>query len=129
MHCSTPMPIGSCRQSPISSTTRSRTAPVRSCCSPSSATTSVELHVSDSGDGFDEAFLPRAFDRFSRADEARGRGGTGLGLSIVELIARAHGGRAGAANRPEGGADVWLAVPRPPVREVVRESLSRSPVP
>ena len=89
----------------------------------------VELHVSDSGDGFDEAFLPRAFDRFSRADEARGRGGTGLGLSIVELIARAHGGRAGAANRPEGGADVWLAVPRPPVREVVRESLSRSPVP
>ena len=89
----------------------------------------VELHVTDSGDGFDEEFLPRAFDRFSRADEARRRGGTGLGLSIVELIARAHGGRAGAANRPEGGADVWLAIPRPPVREVVRESLSRSPVP
>ena len=87
----------------------------------------VELHVADSGEGFDEEFLPRAFDRFSRADEARGRGGTGLGLSIVELIARAHGGRAGAANRPEGGADVWLAIPRPPVREVVRESPSRSP--
>jgi K+-sensing histidine kinase KdpD len=42
---------------------------------------------------------------------ARGRGGTGLGLAIVELIAQAHGGSAGAANRPEGGADVWLAVP------------------
>jgi signal transduction histidine kinase len=89
----------------------------------------VELHVADSGEGFDEAFLPRAFDRFSRADEARGRGGTGLGLSIVELIAGAHGGRARAANRPEGGADVWLAIPRPAVREVVRESPSRSPVP
>jgi signal transduction histidine kinase len=89
----------------------------------------VELHVADSGAGFDEQFLPRAFDRFSRADEARQRGGTGLGLSIVELIAGAHGGRAGAANRPEGGADVWLAIPGPPVREVVRESPSRTPVP
>jgi two-component system OmpR family sensor kinase len=87
----------------------------------------VELHVADSGDGFDEEFLPRAFDRFSRADEARRRGGTGLGLSIVELIAVAHGGRAGAANRPEGGADVWVAIPRPPVREIVRESPSPAP--
>jgi signal transduction histidine kinase len=72
----------------------------------------VELHVVDDGEGFPQGFLPRAFDRFSRADEARGRGGTGLGLSIVELIASAHGGRAGAANRPEGGADVWVAIPR-----------------
>ena len=72
----------------------------------------VELHVADSGQGFPKAFLPRAFDRFSRADEARGRGGSGLGLSIVELIAEAHGGHAGAANRPEGGADVWVSLPR-----------------
>src|SRR5258708_2343509 len=48
---------------------------------------SVELHVVDRGAGFHDAFLGRAFDRFSRADEARGRGGAGLGLSIVELIA------------------------------------------
>jgi signal transduction histidine kinase len=72
----------------------------------------VELHVADSGQGFPQAFIPRAFERFSRADEARGRGGSGLGLSIVELIAEAHGGHAGAANRPEGGADVWLSLPR-----------------
>ena len=72
----------------------------------------VELHVADNGQGFPEAFLPRAFERFSRADEARGRGGSGLGLSIVELIAEAHGGQARAANRPEGGADVWLSLPR-----------------
>jgi two-component system OmpR family sensor kinase len=71
----------------------------------------VELHVADDGDGFPEAFLPRAFDRFSRADEARSRGGTGLGLSIVELIAAAHGGHAHAANRPGGGADVWIELP------------------
>ena len=76
----------------------------------------VELHVTDEGDGFPEAFLERAFDRFSRADEARSRGGTGLGLSIVDLIATAHGGRAGVATRPRGGADVWIAVERAPVR-------------
>jgi len=72
----------------------------------------VELHVRDGGSGFPDDFRPRAFDRFSRADEARSRGGSGLGLSIVELVARAHGGTAGAANRPAGGADAWIALPR-----------------
>jgi two-component system, OmpR family, sensor kinase len=71
----------------------------------------VELHVADAGAGFPDGFLERAFDRFSRADEARTSGGSGLGLSIVSLIAQAHGGSVGAANRPEGGADVWLALP------------------
>ena len=77
----------------------------------------VELHVADAGHGFPEGFLDRAFDRFSRADEARSAGGSGLGLSIVALIAQAHGGSAGASNRPEGGADVWLALPRAPVAQ------------
>jgi signal transduction histidine kinase len=72
---------------------------------------SVELHVLDEGEGFDPEFLPRAFERFSRADPARTRGGVGLGLSIVQVVAEAHGGRAHAVNRDEGGADVWLAIP------------------
>ena len=71
----------------------------------------IELHVADRGPGFPSAFLERAFDRFSRADESRSDGGAGLGLSIVGLIAEAHGGMARAANRPEGGADVWLELP------------------
>ena len=72
----------------------------------------VELHVLDEGTGFTPAFLPRAFERFTRADEARTGGGSGLGLAIVDAIARGHGGSAHAANRPEGGADVWLSLPR-----------------
>ena len=72
----------------------------------------VEVHVADGGPGFDDAFLARAFDRFSRADDARGESGSGLGLSIVRLIAEAHGGRAEARNEPGGGADVWLALPQ-----------------
>jgi two-component system OmpR family sensor kinase len=71
----------------------------------------VELHVTDEGEGFAAAFLPRAFERFSRADAARSRGGTGLGLAIVEAIASAHGGTAHAANAPGGGADVWISLP------------------
>jgi signal transduction histidine kinase len=72
----------------------------------------VELHVRDAGPGFPDDFQARAFDRFSRADEARGRGGSGLGLSIVELVARAHGGSAGLRTTPAGGADVWISLPR-----------------
>jgi len=72
----------------------------------------VELHVGDRGPGFDPDFIGQAFERFTRADEARGRGGTGLGLAIVETIARAHGGSAHAVNDPEGGADVWIELPR-----------------
>jgi two-component system OmpR family sensor kinase len=72
----------------------------------------VELHVTDEGPGFAQDFIPRAFDRFSRADESRGTGGTGLGLAIVELIAEAHGGSAGLANRDGRGADVWISLPQ-----------------
>jgi two-component system, OmpR family, sensor kinase len=71
----------------------------------------VELHVLDRGPGFDEDFLRCAFERFSRADAARAGIGAGLGLSIVRAIADAHGGSACAANRPGGGADVWVSLP------------------
>jgi signal transduction histidine kinase len=70
----------------------------------------VELHVRDEGAGFPDEFLPRAFERFTRADEARTRGGTGLGLAIAAAVAGAHGGTAHARNVP-GGTDVWIALP------------------
>jgi signal transduction histidine kinase len=72
----------------------------------------VELHVRDEGVGFPPEFLSQAFDRFTRADQARTRGGNGLGLAIVQTIARAHGGVARATNHEEGGADVSLDLPR-----------------
>jgi heavy metal sensor kinase len=71
----------------------------------------VAMSVSDEGRGFPPAFLPNAFDRFTRADAARGGGGVGLGLAIVDAIARAHGGRATAANRDGAGAVVTMFVP------------------
>jgi two-component system, OmpR family, sensor kinase len=72
----------------------------------------VELHVRDEGTGFPPEFLPRAFERFGRADEARTGGGAGLGLALAAAIAEAHGGSAHATNRDSAGADVWLAIPR-----------------
>jgi two-component system, OmpR family, sensor kinase len=66
----------------------------------------VELHVVDHGGGIPSDFAPRAFDRFSRADEARSRGGSGLGLAIVQTIASAHGGDAGVS-----GSDAWVSLP------------------
>jgi two-component system OmpR family sensor kinase len=70
----------------------------------------LELHVRDEGAGFPPAFLPRAFDRFARAGGER-RPGAGLGLAIVAAVATAHGGAAHAGNAPDGGADVWIALP------------------
>jgi len=70
----------------------------------------VRLTVEDTGTGFDPAFLPRAFDPFARgpAERAGSGQGAGLGLAIVRATAEAHGGRAAAANRAEGGARVTL---------------------
>jgi hypothetical protein len=73
----------------------------------------VVIEVRDQGPGFPPGFLPHAFGRFSRADVGRSRaeGGTGLGLAIVDFIARAHGGRAVAVNRPGAGAQVSVELP------------------
>ena len=76
----------------------------------------LAIEVRDEGPGFPAEFLPRAFERFRRADPARVRadGGTGLGLAIVASIAAAHGGRAVADNYPGGGARVRIELPFTP---------------
>jgi signal transduction histidine kinase len=71
----------------------------------------VEIDVSDQGPGFPADLRPRAFERFSRGDEARTRGGTGIGLAIVRVIAEAHGGSAEIVDTDSKGATVRLRVP------------------
>jgi two-component system sensor histidine kinase MprB len=60
------------------------------------------LTVRDHGPGFEDGDLSRVFERFYRADGARGLPGSGLGLAIVRQAAEAHGGSVEAANAPEG---------------------------
>jgi signal transduction histidine kinase len=71
----------------------------------------IGLHVADQGSGFAEDIAGRAFQRFSRGRRARDPG-SGLGLSLVAAIAIAHRGAATVGNRPEGGADACVALPR-----------------
>jgi signal transduction histidine kinase len=72
---------------------------------------SIELRVTDDGPGFPADFLPRAFERFSRAEGSRARGSAGLGLALVAAIVRAHRGTVTAGNRGGGGAEIALALP------------------
>ena len=81
----------------------------------------VAIEVRDHGSGFDPSFLPRAFDRFTRADPARTSGGTGLGLAITAALAARNDGGVSATNYPDGGAGVVLTVPAAPT------SVSTSP--
>jgi len=66
----------------------------------------AEVSVKDTGPGIPPKHLPRIFDRFYRAEEARTRkgGGTGLGLSIARDLARAQDGELTAENSRDGGA-------------------------
>ena len=77
----------------------------------------VWLRVLDEGPGIPVEDLDRIFERFYRVDKARSRetGGTGLGLSIVKHLVELHGGRVSAANRPEGGAVLTVALRREPL--------------
>jgi len=74
----------------------------------------VEITVSDTGVGIDEAFLPFVFERFRQADSTSSKkyGGLGLGLSIVRHLVELHGGTVEAANREdEQGAAFTVKLP------------------
>ena len=67
-----------------------------------------EVVVRDHGPGIDESDLPYVFDRFYRADAARGMPGSGLGLAIVKQVAESHGGTVVAERPSDGGARLRL---------------------
>jgi signal transduction histidine kinase len=64
------------------------------------------LTVSDNGAGVREEELPRLFERFYRADEARSSRGTGLGLAIVKHIVTSAGGAVEARGAPGRGLTI-----------------------
>ena len=72
----------------------------------------VVFEIRDRGPGFAAGDEERVFDRFYRGNgDAGHHGSLGLGLALVRRIAVAHGGRAAASNRSDGGARVTLELP------------------
>jgi two-component system sensor histidine kinase CreC len=72
----------------------------------------ARIVIEDTGPGVPDYAVERIFERFySLARPDTGRKSTGLGLSFVREIAVLHGGEAGVANRPEGGARATLRLP------------------
>jgi signal transduction histidine kinase len=69
------------------------------------------LSGADDGTGVDEELLPRLFERFYRADQARSSRGTGLGLAIVKHIVTAAGGTVEAAGGRGRGLTVRCVFP------------------
>jgi signal transduction histidine kinase len=74
----------------------------------------LTIRVQDRGPGIPVGLLERVFEPFYRIEGSRSRehGGTGLGLPIARDVARAHGGELSLRNRPEGGLEANLVLPR-----------------
>ncbi len=74
---------------------------------------SAVVEVADRGPGLSAEQAERVFERFYRADQARGRrtGGAGLGLAIVAALVAAHGGTVGVSQTPGGGATFHITLP------------------
>jgi PAS domain S-box-containing protein len=118
-------------------------APVQSAYSENLSLPSVEIEVSDTGQGINPEFLPHVFERFSQADSSTTRpyDGLGLGLALVRHFVEMHGGTVQVESAGKGeGARFFV---RLPIKQrqgeggfsvagaeefVVRETSARDPV-
>jgi PAS domain S-box-containing protein len=72
--------------------------------------TSVQIRVTDNGQGISPDFLPYVFDRFRQADSSTTRGawGLGIGLSIAKHIVELHGGTIVATSGGPGQGSTFI---------------------
>jgi signal transduction histidine kinase len=73
----------------------------------------LRIGITDTGCGISPKDLPRIWNRFARAENARARekAGSGLGLAIVKGLAEAMGGKVGAESTLGVGTTIWVALP------------------
>jgi len=92
---------------------------------------SVQIAVTDSGEGIRGEFLPYVFDRFRQADASttRRHGGLGLGLAIVKQLVELHGGSVYAESDGEGrGARFIVMLPLAATQPTAEDPLKLPPV-
>ncbi len=72
----------------------------------------LKFRILDDGPGLPKGFEDWLFQRFG-SPEAAGLGNarSGLGLSIASRLLARHGGKIGARNRPQGGAEFYFSWP------------------
>lgn len=86
----------------------------------------VQISVSDTGEGISPDFLPFIFDRFRQADgtSTRRHGGLGLGLAIVRHLVELHGGTVQADSHGAGhGATFTIRLPLAVAEKVAKSHL------
>jgi signal transduction histidine kinase len=73
----------------------------------------VEVSVTNTGDGIPAEDLPHVFERFYRVEKSRdrARGGAGIGLAIVKQLVEGWGGRVGAESA-QGRTRFWFSLPQ-----------------
>jgi len=73
----------------------------------------ARIIVSDDGPGMSEEEAARAFDRFARAEVARGEDrALGLGLPLAKQFVEAHGGQVSIESEPGVGTLLTIMLPR-----------------
>jgi PAS domain S-box-containing protein len=91
-----------------------------------SAAKTVQIVVTDQGQGIEPGFLPHAFELFAQQDQtlARSLGGLGVGLTLARRIAQLHGGEVEAFSAGPGqGAEFILWLP------LLEDEAAASPAP
>lgn len=93
----------------------------------------IEINVADTGTGIAEPDLQRLFERFYRAEQARGRSaeGSGIGLALVRSLVELHRGTIQLESELGRGTRVSIRLPTRPVevsRAVPPNESSRQPV-
>src|SRR5258708_6398798 len=71
----------------------------------------VSITVADTGIGILPGDLPKIFDRFYRAENARSQSGAGLGLAIAQRIVEQHGGKIHVESKPGQGSRFTVSLP------------------
>jgi two-component system OmpR family sensor kinase len=71
----------------------------------------LTITIADTGIGIDQADLPRLFERFYRAKNARSQPGMGLGLSIARGIIEQHSGTISVESTPGRGSCFIISLP------------------